>query len=121
MNDMNALVEKYHQRAVFSFIYIMEAHAVDEWPVRCEYQDIKQHTSMVERAEAAKLLQDEFPLHPHMHLVLDNIQNHFNTAYASWPFRYWVVLNGRIELKLMPEGDQVSMTHLEQWCARNLQ
>lgn len=120
MDDMNALVEKYHQRAVFSFVYIMEAHAVDEWPVRCNYQDIRQHKTLQERADAAKILQTEFPLHPQMFLYLDNIRDEFNSAYASWPFRYWVIRDGKVALKLMPEGDQVSMNHLKAWCERNL-
>mmetsp|Transcript_39407 Transcript_39407/g.68288 ORF Transcript_39407/g.68288 Transcript_39407/m.68288 type:complete len:123 (-) Transcript_39407:52-420(-) len=115
MHTINALVEKYHFVAQFAFVYILEAHAQDEWPVPCECTDVKQHQTMQDRAQAAHLLVKEYPLHPKLNLLLDNIQNEFNNTYASWPFRYWIIRNGRVELKLMPEGDQTSMKPLEDW------
>jgi hypothetical protein len=117
---MNALVERYHHAAVFAFVYILEAHAVDEWPVRSTNADVKQHKSLTDRAAAASRLQAEYPLHPRLHLLLDNEQNDFNNTYASWPFRYWIVKDGKIALKLMPDGDTVHMSHVQEWCAANL-
>jgi len=115
MHTINALVEKYHFVARFAFVYILEAHAHDEWPVPCECTDVAQHKTLQDRALAASLLVNEYPLHPKLNLLLDNIQNEFNNTYASWPFRYWIIRNGKVELKLMPEGDQTSMKPLEDW------
>ena len=115
MQAMNRIVDRYCDRAVFAFVYILEAHASDEWPVPCSSADILQHTSTLDRALAARRLQVEYPLHPRLNLLLDNTENEFNSTYASWPFRYWIIRNGRVELKLMPEGDQTSMKPLEDW------
>jgi hypothetical protein len=120
MNDMNALVERYHGSALFAFVYILEAHAVDEWPVRCTNADLRQHKSLSDRANAAKRLVAEYPLHPKLHLLLDNEANEFNNTYASWPFRYWVVQDGVVRVKMMPNGDKVTLTALQDWCAANL-
>lgn len=109
MHTINTLVEKYHFLAQFAFVYILEAHAQDEWPVPCECVDVAQHRTMQDRADAAGLLATEYPLHPKLNLLLDNIQNEFNSTYASWPFRYWIIRNGRVELKLMPEGCSLFM------------
>ena len=115
MHSINALVEQYHAVAQFAFVYILEAHAHNEWPVPCETTDLNQHVTLSDRAHAAALLQKEYPLHPQMHLLLDNMHNEFNGTFASWPFRYWIIRNGKVELKLMPKGDQVSMEPLEAW------
>lgn len=120
MADVNALVERYHRTATFAFVYILEAHAVDEWPVRCTNADLPQHKNTADRLRAARRLQEEYPLHPALTLLLDNEQNEFNRVYASWPFRFWVVRNGRVVLKMVPDGDQVSLDALQDWCAENL-
>ena len=120
MSAMNALVEQYRHCAVFAFVYIQEAHAIDEWPVRSTNADVRQHRSLEDRGAAAKRLQAEFPLHTQLHLLLDNEHNDFNCTYSSWPFRYWVIRSGRLALKLMPEGDQVSMQPVQDWCAEHL-
>ena len=120
MDQINSLVDAYHHRAQFAFVYIMEAHAIDEWPVPCNNEDIRQHQSLTDRAAAARRLMAEFPLHPCVHLVLDNEQDEFNCTYSSWPFRYWVVVDGVIELKLMPVVDKVSMDPLVGWLAANV-
>lgn len=117
MADMNALVERYHHKASFAFVYILEAHAIDEWPVRSTNADLKQHRSLADRAAAAKRLVVEYPLHPQLHLLLDNEQNEFNSTYSSWPFRYWVIRDGQVAVKMMPDGDQVSLALLKEWCA----
>ena len=82
MSAMNALVEQYRHRAVFAFVYIQEAHAVDEWPVRSINADVRQHRSLEDRTAAARRLQAEFPLHAQMHLLLDNEHNDFNCTYS---------------------------------------
>ena len=121
MRDINALVEKYCRRAVqFAFVYILEAHASDEWPVpREECVDLRQHRSMLDRARAAQLLAREYPLHPELTLLLDNRDNAFNAAYASWPFRYWIVQDGRVALKMIPvDGDKANLQALADWLKR---
>eukprot|EP01032_Pedospumella_encystans_P022707 gene22707-25721_t len=38
--------------SAFAFVYILEAHAQDEWPVPCECTDVSQHQTMQDRAQA---------------------------------------------------------------------
>eukprot|EP00035_Acanthoeca_spectabilis_P033327 m.23062 g.23062 ORF g.23062 m.23062 type:complete len:76 (+) comp5899_c0_seq1:739-966(+) len=37
-----------------------------------------------------------------MPLVVDAVPNQFEAAYASWPFRFWCVVNGVVSFKAMP-------------------
>ena len=120
MEQINSLADQYHTRVTFAFMYILEAHAIDEWPVPCNNEDIPQHKSLLDRATAAKRLMAEFPLSPKIHLLLDNEWNDFNNLYSSWPFRFWVVRDNKIVLKLMPEGDKVSMEQLQNWLSANM-
>lgn len=115
---MNRLCEIYHTNATFVFVYILEAHATDEWPISGVNVDITQHKTMRDRFEAAKRFIQDFPLHHEMLLVLDNCDNDFNETYPSWPFRWWVIGNGgRIALKAMPTGtgNKIDLVELEHW------
>jgi hypothetical protein len=80
------------RRAVqFACVYIMEAHAVDEWPVSMTERDVKQHQDLKERVQAAEDFLDEFEVSENLPLFADGIDNALNEAYASWPFRFWVL------------------------------
>ena len=120
MPVLHELVEAYHKHVTFAFVYILEAHAIDEWPVPCNNRDVKQHKSLADRANAAHKMMQEFPLPPQVHLLLDSEDNSFNTAYASWPFRYWVIEGGILKCKLMPQSDLVSMDALKTWLEDNV-
>lgn len=118
---INELVTRYQDKVTFAFIYIMEAHAIDEWPFTCINEDVCQHKNIHDRAAAARKLLLTFTMHESIILLLDNETNDFNNTYSSWPFRYWVVgTDGILKLKLMPEIDQVSMVPLEQWLYANI-
>ena len=98
------------------FVYILEAHATDEWFVASINEELPQHKSLTDRVQAAQLFVEKYPLHDGIELVLDNEQNDFNETYSSWPFRYWMLdADGRIALKCMPEGDAVSLDALQRW------
>lgn len=99
----------------FVFVYILEAHAVDEWPVSATNTIISQHKNMQERVDAANFFLDQYPLHAQIEFYLDNEDNDFNTVYASWPFRYWIINDGKIALKAMPDGDMMSLKDLTSW------
>lgn len=98
------------------FVYILEAHAVDEWHVRSINTELAQHRTLLDRHAAAMLFLERYPLCSHIELLLDNEDNGFNSTYSSWPFRYWIIdEKGFIAVKAMPVGDKLTLKPLEQW------
>ena len=115
MPCLNKLADKYHKAVTFVFVYIEEAHAVDEWPFPGINEFLEQHRTMQDRLTAAKCLLNEFPFSEHIHVVLDDMENSYNRVYSSWPFRYYIVDGDRVVLKEMPQGDTLSLVALTNW------
>lgn len=92
----------------FAVVYIEEAHASDEWPIY-QVADIPQHKSIGDRLEVAQRYRRDFPCHPRLLFCADTFGNEFNRAYASWPFRFWVLERpcpqepARVGFKAMPQ------------------
>lgn len=118
MPEVNALVEQYCDRATFAMVYIEEAHASDEWPIYQLDDDIKQHKTLDERCAIASKFKSDFSVHPRVSFVTDAMTNEFNHAYASWPFRFWVIDGSAVTFKPMPKNCTYELgelqTHLEQ-------
>lgn len=101
--------------ADFLFVYIMEAHAADEWPIKELREEIPQHKCQEDRITAALNFVSEHPLPACFSVAIDNDLNDFVDLYCSWPFRCWVVEAGRVALKSMPDGEVVRLDALEDW------
>lgn len=112
LGELNHLASKYKDKVKFVFIYILEAHAIDEWPIAGINEILLQHRTLQDRAKAATLFMQTYPLDSSIELLLDNEFNDFNQTYPSWPFRYWVVQNNLIAVKAMPETDSASLKQL---------
>ena len=94
MNLLNSLYLKYKDSVNFVSIYIEEAHADDEWPIRTEETlKIKQHQTIEDRQAAAKLLQEEYGWK--IPVVLDSMQNAFELNYSGWPLRIVLIGNDK--------------------------
>eukprot|EP00029_Vermamoeba_vermiformis_P006922 TRINITY_DN2848_c0_g1_i3.p2 TRINITY_DN2848_c0_g1~~TRINITY_DN2848_c0_g1_i3.p2 ORF type:complete len:134 (-),score=42.50 TRINITY_DN2848_c0_g1_i3:66-467(-) len=85
---MNQLQMKYQGKAHFVYVYIEEAHADDEWPLSTTFC-IKQHKTIEERLTAANMLVNEFG--STIPVLVDSMANEFNTKYAVWPERFFIV------------------------------
>jgi hypothetical protein len=96
-------------------MYIAEAHATDEWPVLSVNPDIRQHQTALDRHEATVKYLNTFPLSTNYEILLDNESNEFNNSYSSWPTRYWIIMNGKVCLKMMPDVDKISLDDLKRW------
>ena len=101
-----------------ALVYIMEAHATDEWPILDTDTTFTQHTSIEERRAAAEFTCGQYPVLQSEagfgdEVYLDPIDNAFNSAYASWPLRYWILKDGRLAFKAMPKNATYSMDELE--------
>lgn len=92
------MYQTFRDRASFAFVYIAEAHAVDEWQMESNEQEgvlLYQHTTIAERFAAAR------EGVPRMRLTLpvlaDGLDNAVSEAFAAWPERIYIVdQDGRI-------------------------
>lgn len=113
--EISDLAVSDQTHAEFILVYIEEAHAADEWPIYQLEKDIPQHKSLQERLVAAKQFQaDFFTAQSPIRLFADDIDNNFNLAYASWPFRFWVIekqVGGPplVGLKAMPQNSSYDL------------
>ena len=106
----------------------MEAHATDEWPVGITAADLengdpvhlRQATSIEDRVKALKALQRDIPLGSKFRYFIDTISNSFNSSYASWPFRCWIIdEKQKIAFKSHPPStgvaEELNVNQLSQW------
>jgi len=84
----------------FLSVYIVEAHAIDEWPVGDPLK-ITQPISTSERCGLARSFVSTYNLQVPM--VVDSINNNFSTEWAAWPVRFYVVHNKKLVFKAHPD------------------
>lgn len=77
----------------FLFVYILQAHS-KKWPVG-SFSHVEQPDQLAGRAELAKKFQMEYKIK--MPLVLDNMDNTFNTAFGAWPHKMFIIKNKKIQ------------------------
>jgi len=113
--DIRDLVHRHGGKGfAFAFVYIDEAHAEDEWPISEAPLSVQRHTSLREREDAARILVDHFGgALPFDDVYLDDMKNSFNSAYSSWPFRFWVITRERVEFKAMPRDAAYHLNDLD--------
>ncbi|CAF0760900.1 unnamed protein product [Adineta steineri] len=99
----------------FLVVYIAEAHARDQWPagktISCVDQPTTIDQRLVNARECQKNLQFEMPM------LVDNMDNTFHLTYGSWPYRFYVIYDGKLALKAEPHKDTFSyhLDELDQW------
>ena len=113
--ELTEVAEKFKNFVIFVFVYILEAHAADEWPVKELPQEIPQHKSVDDRIESASRFFVDYPMHDCFTLAVDNEHNDFVNLYCSWPLRYWIINNEKVVEKCMPDGDKLSLAALIYW------
>jgi len=98
-------------------VYIAEAHAVDEWPVALLDKDFEQHKSLEDRLQAAREFKADHEIAAPLatEIYADTIGNDFNESYSSWPFRFWVIEQGAVGFKAMPQHSTYDLQTLEDW------
>jgi len=95
-------MEIYGNIVNFLCVYIMEAHATDQWPLG-NFSKRPQHKTLLDRIDAANQFQTENSFKPT--LVVDDIDNNFNSVYAAWPERGWIIFEGKISYLSDPKLD----------------
>jgi len=120
MPALSELYRKYRSKVNFVFVYILEAHAQDEWPIRSSRDTPKNapvlfnQTKCVEdrcfvATEFKKDFCVEYPI------VFDDPQsNSFEKLYAPWPVRLYLVDNNKKLLyKAQPGEDMLELKPLK--------
>jgi len=104
-----ARLSQSHRSANWALIYTMEAHASDEWPISsARYEpsrrpvSIPQHRTEGERLQAAQTFQRTFRVP--FPVRVDGIENNFETNFCTWPFRFYILYQGRVFWRAQPRG-----------------
>ena len=98
-------------------IYIAEAHARDQWPAGKTISCVDQPTTLPERLHNARQFKDDFDLQ--MPMLVDSMENTFHHTYGSWPFRFYIIHDGKLALKAEPGETTFAydMNELDLWIA----
>lgn len=95
---MEAIYQRFRERAEFRVVYIQEAHPTDGWQVESNLRDgieVAQPTTLAERAVLARECAVRLGLTAP--LVLDGLDDAADRAFHAWPERLYVISgDGRI-------------------------
>lgn len=81
-------------------IYIAEAHARDQWPAGKTISCLDQPKTLEERLNNACLFQEKYNIE--IPMLVDSMENTFHSTYGSWPFRFYVINDGKLVFKAEP-------------------
>jgi hypothetical protein len=91
------LYERFRDRVAFVFVYIAEAHPVDEWQMQSNEDEgvlVRHHRTLDERFAAAR--EGAARLGLQLPLLVDDMDDAVSNAFAAWPERIYVVSAGGI-------------------------
>jgi hypothetical protein len=111
------------------FVYIEEAHALDEWPISSGRFNrgrgpvhVSQPKSAEERIQVARTFLGNYDLGETLEesskmvvVVDDPAHNAFEKAYAPWPLRLFVIVNGKMEWIAQPKDCSYDVSLLREW------
>jgi hypothetical protein len=116
MTLISALVRSHAPNGIcFLAVYIAEAHARDQWPVGKTISCADQPTTLQQRLTNAQQFQQNFNFQ--MPMLVDNMDNTFHNTYGSWPFRFFVISEGKLVLKAEPNKENFTydMNEIDHW------
>jgi len=88
LDRFQSLVTDFGAMMDFVIVYIMEAHAQEEWALPENKITLSQHKNINDRLEAATLLQDMGSNCP---IVVDTFENTGTLKYAAMPESLFVI------------------------------
>jgi len=97
---MHKLFLKYARHVNFLTVYIVEAHACDEWPVGDPLK-VTQPLSTLERCGVARAFAKDYNYQ--LPLLVDHIDNNFSETFAAWPIRFYVIEGRKLVFKAQPD------------------
>lgn len=101
MPALNALYDKYRDRAAFYVVYIQEAHPVDLWQLGINEREqvlVRSTQSLAERSAAASTC--ALRLGIKLPAIVDKEDDAVERAYTGWPDRLYLIdSEGRVAYK----------------------
>lgn len=98
------MAKKYAKQADFKIVYVREAHPSDGWQVpQNERQGVifKEPKTAGERAEVASACAEGLKIS--IPIVIDNMDDRVERAYAGWPDRIYIIgKNGKVVFRGRP-------------------
>lgn len=92
-------------------VYINEAHAADIWNIGESAGTINySHNSIDDRIYCINKFIKTFDLT--IPIYADNMENDFETKFASWPFRYFISEGDKLIKVGMPEDSQFDLCEM---------
>jgi hypothetical protein len=78
---------------------------------------MNQHKTMEERLFSAKTLLRDCVMSSELvsNCYADPINNDFESSYASWPFRFWVLDQSSVRFKPMPQNSTYDLKELDDY------
>eukprot|EP00301_Raphidiophrys_heterophryoidea_P026772 c9315_g1_i2.p1 GENE.c9315_g1_i2~~c9315_g1_i2.p1 ORF type:complete len:127 (-),score=24.97 c9315_g1_i2:239-619(-) len=73
----------------FVFVYILEAHASDTWPMGWSIEWPRPRSLKQRQDYAAKCISDLGLANLGMTILVDGMHNSFNRTFGSWPTAYY--------------------------------
>eukprot|EP00054_Salpingoeca_dolichothecata_P013041 m.72571 g.72571 ORF g.72571 m.72571 type:complete len:130 (+) comp20267_c0_seq1:519-908(+) len=118
---LHQIFDDFKKDISFVSVYILEAHAADEWPINSpRYKGpkntINQQTTNDQRRKTAQDFIDTFKFRVPM--VCDDISNQFEKHYAPWPLRFYVFYKGKLAYKAQPKDCTYDLEHLCKFLSR---
>jgi len=92
---MHQMLNKFIREVNFLTVYIVEAHAQDEWPVGDPLK-ISQPISTIERCGVGRSFVKEYNYQ--LPMLIDLIDNNFSEDWAAWPIRFYVIEGKKVGL-----------------------
>ena len=87
----------FRDRAWFAFVYIAEAHAVDEWQMQANEDEkvlLHQHATLEDRVGAARQGVERMQLT--LPLLVDGMDDAVSETFAAWPERIYIIRADRL-------------------------
>jgi len=122
---LHQMYEQYRKSVDFLCVYILEAHAQDEWPISSSRYNptrlpvkYKQPKTNSERLAIAT----EFIAAYNFRLptVADCIENEFEFYFAGWPIRFYILQERRLKFVAQPKNCTYYPQDVCQWLDENL-
>lgn len=99
------------------FIYISEAHAADVWNIGMSAGTINyEHKSIQDRIRYINKMKNEHNFN--VPIYADNMDNEFESVFASWPFRYFVTIGHRLDKIGEPNDSSFDLCELFEYVNR---
>ena len=92
---MEELYRRFRGTANVVFVYIAEAHAVDEWQLQANVDEnvlLHQHATFEDRLTAAREAVERLGLT--MPVLVDGMDDAVGEAFSAWPERLYVAERG---------------------------